>query len=145
MAFGDCERSGAESYQKTIHHPPVGQCHRVQRPPYLYRDEMEEVGGEVPVTYRPGRPPIGFACSRYPPAISSCVRTTRPPAWLAPLVLPPSLGARGGTGLRGGRFAGLLDMTVSFDGLVGCSRTTKASEIGISPGSGCTQALAYRL
>ena len=44
-----------------------------------------------------------------------------------------------------GWFAGLLGMTVSSDGPVGCSRMAKASEIGRSPGSGCTQALAYRL
>ena len=44
-----------------------------------------------------------------------------------------------------GGFAGLLDMAVSSDGPVGCSRTAKAAEIGRSPGSGCTQALAYRL
>ena len=42
-------------------------------------------------------------------------------------------------------FAGLLDMAVSSDCPVGCSRMAKASEIGRSPGSGCTQALAYRL
>ena len=36
-------------------------------------------------------------------------------------------------------------MTVSFDGPVGCSRMVKASDIGRSPGSGCTQALAYHL
>ena len=40
---------GAESCRKITRHPLVGQCHRVQRPPCLYRDEMEEVGGEVPV------------------------------------------------------------------------------------------------
>ena len=44
-----------------------------------------------------------------------------------------------------GWFYGLLDMTVSFDGMVGCSRIAKASKIERSPGSGCTQALAYRL
>ena len=32
-------------------------------------------------------------------------------------------------------------MTVSSDGLVGCLRTTKASEIGISPGSGVPKLL----
>ena len=87
------------------------------------------------MTYRPGRPPTGFACARYPPVIGSRVRTTRPPAWPAPPVLPPSLDTRGGTGLQG---EGLLDMIVSSDGPVGCSRTTKASEIGRSPGSRCT-------
>ena len=44
-----------------------------------------------------------------------------------------------------GGFTGLLDMAISLDGPVGCSRMTKASEIGRSPGSRCTQALAYRL
>ena len=34
-----------------------------------------------------------------------------------------------------GWFAGLLDMTVSSNGPVGCSRMAKASEIGRSPGS----------
>ena len=45
----------------------------------------------------------------------------------------------------GGWFARLLDMTVSSDGPVGCSRMAKDSKIGRSPGSGCTQALAYCL
>ena len=44
-----------------------------------------------------------------------------------------------------GGFAGLLDMAVSFEGPMECSRMAKASEIGRSSGSGCTQALAYRL
>ena len=62
---------------------------------------MEEVGGEVPLIYLPSRPPTGFVGARYPPTIGSRVRATQPPAWPAPLVLPPSLGARGGTGLQG--------------------------------------------
>ena len=36
-------------------------------------------------------------------------------------------------------------MTVSSDDPMGCSRMAKASKIGRSPGSGCAQALAYRL
>ena len=44
-----------------------------------------------------------------------------------------------------GGFTGLLDMAVSPNGPVGCSRMAKASEIGRSPRSRCTQALAYRL
>ena len=48
---------------------------------------------------RPGRLPTGFACARFLPATSSPVRTVWPSAWPAPLVLPPVLGARGGTGL----------------------------------------------
>ena len=97
---------GVESCQKITHHLPVGQCRRVQRPPFLCRDEIEEVGGEVPVISRPDWSPTGFTGAHYLPAIGSCVRTTRPSAWPAPLVLPPSLGTRGGTGLQGD---GLLD------------------------------------
>ena len=82
---------GAESCQKITRHSPVGQCRRVQRPPCLYRDEMEELGGEVPVISGLGRPPTRFAGARYPPAIGSRVRSTWPPDWPAPLVLPPSL------------------------------------------------------
>ena len=67
---------------------------------------MEEVVGEVPVISRPGRPPTGFAGARYPPNQSTCF-ATRLPAWPAPLILPPSLSAKGGTGLRG-------------EGLLGC-------------------------
>ena len=70
-------------------------------------DEMEEVGEEVPVIYRPSRPPTGFAGARYPLTIGLRVQATRPPAWPAPLILPPSLGARGGTNLQG-------------EGLLGC-------------------------
>ena len=86
---------GAESCRKITRHPSVGQCRRVQRPPCLYRDKMEEVGGEVPEISRPGRPPTGFAGAHYPPTIGSHVHATRSPAWPTPLVLPPSLGARG--------------------------------------------------
>ena len=92
---------GAENYRKITRHPSVGSCRWVQRPPCLYRDEIEEVRGEVSVISRPGRPPTGFADTRYPPTIGSRVRVTRPPAWLAPLILPLSLGARGGTSLQG--------------------------------------------
>ena len=36
-------------------------------------------------------------------------------------------------------------MVLNFDGLAGCSGTAKALQIGGMTGSGCTQALAYRL
>ena len=36
-------------------------------------------------------------------------------------------------------------MVLNFDGLVGCLGIAKALQIGGSPGSECTQALAYRL
>ena len=42
----------------------------------------------------------------------------------------------------GGWFAGLLDMTVSSDGPMGCSGMAKASKIGRSPGSGCVPKLS---
>ena len=63
--------------------------------------------GEVPVISRPGWPPTKVTGAHYPPAIGSHVHTTRPLAWPALLVLPPSLGARGGAGFQG-------------DGLLGC-------------------------
>ena len=40
---------------------------------------------------------------------------------------------------------GFLVMVLNFDDLAGCSRTTKVLQIGGMPGSGCIQALAYRL
>ena len=85
---------GAESCRKITRHPLVGQCRRVQRPLCLYQDEMEEVGGEVLVISRAGWPPTIFAGAHYHPAIGSRVCATRPSAWPAPLVLPPSLSAR---------------------------------------------------
>ena len=36
-------------------------------------------------------------------------------------------------------------MAVNSDGIVGCLGIAKSVEIGRSPRSGCTQALAYRL
>ena len=36
-------------------------------------------------------------------------------------------------------------MVLNFDGLVGCLGIAKALLVGGSSGSGCTQALAYRL
>ena len=36
-------------------------------------------------------------------------------------------------------------MVSNSDGLVGCLGIAKALQVGGSPGSGCTQALAYRL
>ena len=97
---------GVESCRKITCLPPVGQCRQVQWPLCLCLDEMEEVGEEVPMISRPGWPPTGFAGAHYPPTIGSRVHATWPSSWLAPLVLPPSLGARGGTSLLGD---GLLD------------------------------------
>ena len=59
------------------------------------------MGGEALAIARPGQLPTRFAGACFLPATGSPVRAVRPPAWPAPLVLPPVLGARGGTGLRG--------------------------------------------
>ena len=64
------------------------------------------MGREVPFISWPDWPPIRFAGAHYLLAIGSRVRATRPSAWPAPLVLPPSLRAKGGTSLQGD---GLLD------------------------------------
>ena len=45
----------------------------------------------------------------------------------------------------GARFAGLLVMVLNSDGPVKCLGIAKVLQIRGSPGSGCTQALAYRL
>ena len=42
------------------------------------------------------------------------------------------------------RFVGFLVMVLNFDGPTGCLGIAKALQIGGLPGSGCTQALAYR-
>ena len=67
---------------------------------------MEEMSGEVPSIARTSRPPTGFVGAHFPPATGSPIRVIRPSSRPAPLVLLPSLGARGGIGLRG---PGLLD------------------------------------
>ena len=54
------------------------------------------MGREVPAVARPGWPPTGFAGAHFPH-----VHAIRPSAGPAPLVLLPSLGARGGIGLQG--------------------------------------------
>ena len=45
----------------------------------------------------------------------------------------------------GAWFVGFLVMAVNSDGPMGCLGIAEASDIGRSPGSGCTQALAYCL
>ena len=55
----------------------------------------------VPASGRSSRPPSGFTGAHFPPVIGSSVRAIRPFVWPAPLVLLPSLGARGGIGLQG--------------------------------------------
>ena len=67
----------------------------------LCRDRKKEIGGEVPTSARPDRPPSGFADAHFPPPIGSHVRAIKPFSWPAPLVLLPSLGAIGGIGLQG--------------------------------------------
>ena len=104
--FGDGERRGSGELSEDNSSSAGRLMYRVQRPPCLCRDEMEEVGGEVPMISRPGWPPTGFAGAHYPLAFGSRVHATWPPAWPAPLVLPPSLGTRGGIGLQGDGFLG---------------------------------------
>ena len=93
--------AGAGNFRRIARHPLVGRCRSAQQPLCLCRDGKEEIGGQVPSIALPGRPPIGFASARFPHAISSPVCAIRPSAGPAPLVLLPSLGARGGTGLQG--------------------------------------------
>ena len=83
----------------------------------------------------------GFVSGHSPAANGPHVLVIRPSVGLAPLVSPSF---RRNWSSMGG-FAGLLEVAVSSDSPVGCSRTAKASEIERSPGSGFTQALMYRL
>ena len=92
---------GAGSCWWITHHRPVDRYRPAQQPPCLCRDGKEEMGEEVLAIAQPDRPPTGFTGARFLPATGSPVGAVRPPAWLAPLVLFPTLGARGGTGLRG--------------------------------------------
>ena len=99
--FRDGERAGAGSCRRITHHRSVDQYHLAQRPPCLCRDGKEEMNGEVLVIARPDRPPTGFADAHFLPATGLPIRAVQPPAWPAPLILLPILGARGGTGLQG--------------------------------------------
>ena len=92
---------GARSCRRITHHRPVDRYRPAQRPLCPCRDGKVEMGREALSIARPGRPPTGFTDARFLPATGSPVRAVRPPAWPAPLVLLPTLGARGGTSLRG--------------------------------------------
>ena len=59
------------------------------------------MGGDALAIDRLSRHLTGFAGVHFPVAIGSPVRVIWPPAWLAPLVLLPTLGVREGTDLRG--------------------------------------------
>ena len=91
---------GARNYQKIARHPPVDRCRPTQQPLCLFRDGMEEMGGLAPAIAQPGQPPTGFIGAHFPPATDSPVHAIRPSVRPAPLVLLPSLGARGGTSLQ---------------------------------------------
>ena len=97
---------GAGNCRRIARHPSVDRCRPAQRPLCLCRDGKKEMDGEVPAIAWPGRPPTRFTGAHFPPATDSPVRAIRPSVGPAPLVLLPSLSARGGTGLRG---LGLLD------------------------------------
>ena len=92
---------GAGNCQRTDRHPPVDRCRPAQRALCLCQDGKEGMGGEVPTVALPGRPPTEFVGAHFLPAIGSPVRAIRPSVGPDPLVLFPSLGARGGTGLQG--------------------------------------------
>ena len=92
---------GAGNCQRTVRHPSVDRCRPAQRALCLCQDGKEGMGGEVPAVARPSRPPTGFAGAHFLPATSSSVRAIWPSAGPVPLVLLPSLGARGGTGFQG--------------------------------------------
>ena len=93
--------AGARNCWRIARHPLVDRYRLAQRPLYLCRDGKEEMGGEVPAITQPGRTPTEFAGAHFPPATGSPVRAIRSSVWPAPLVLLPSLDARGGTGLQG--------------------------------------------
>ena len=93
--------SGEGSCPRITHHRPVDRYRSAQWPLFLCRDGEEEMGVEALKIARPGRSPTRFADAHFLPATGSSVSAVEPPAWLAPLVFLPSLGARGGTGLRG--------------------------------------------
>ena len=93
--------AGAGNCRRIAHHPSVDRYRPAQRLLCLCRDGKEEMGGEVLASARPGRPPTGFVGAHFLPATGSPICATRPSTWPAPLVLLPSLGARGGTDLQG--------------------------------------------
>ena len=91
----------AGSCRRITHHRSIDRYCPAERLLCLCRDGKEEVGGKALVIGRPGRPPTEFVDARFLPTTGLPVRAVRPLAWPAPLVLLPTLGARGGTGLRG--------------------------------------------
>ena len=93
--------AGVGNCRRIAHHRSVDRYHPAQRPLCLYREEKEEMDEEVLASAWPGRSLTGFAGTHFLPAISSPVRATLPSAWPTPLVLLPSLGARGGLIFRG--------------------------------------------
>ena len=92
---------GAGNCRKIARHPLVDRCRPARQPLCLCRDGIAEMGGQAPAIAHPGRPPTGLVGAHFPPATGSPVRAIRPSAEPIPLVLLPSLGARGGTGLQG--------------------------------------------
>ena len=102
------------------------------------------MGGEVPAIAQPDRPPIRFVGVHFPHVTGLLfVQFDHLPGLLL-LFASISWRQRRNWSL-GARFAGLLVMAVNSDGPTGCLGIAKASEIGRSPRSRCTQALAYRL
>ena len=88
--------TGVGNCRRIAHHPSVDQHRPAQRPLYLGRDGKEVTGGEVPAITRPSRLPTGFTGAYFPLTTGLPVLAIRPSAWPAPLILLPSLCARGG-------------------------------------------------
>ena len=67
----------------------------------LPEDSSSSAGRSISSGAGTSLPPTEFASAHFLPATGSPVHAIRPSAWPAPLVLLPSLDARGGTGLQG--------------------------------------------
>ena len=102
------------------------------------------MGEEALKIARPGWLPTGSADTHFVPVVGSPVRNSAT-CWACSSCLASSSWRQRRNGSLGAGFAGLLVMVLNSDSLVGCLGIAKALQVGGFPGSGCTQALAYRL
>ena len=93
--------AGAGSCRKITRLRSVDRYRPTQRPLCPCLDGKEEIGGETLAIARPSQLLTGFAGAHFLLAIGSPVLVVQPLSWPALLVLLPTLGARGGTRLRG--------------------------------------------
>ena len=137
--------TGEGNCWRIIHHLPAGRHHPAQQPLCPCQDGKEEMGeeGSCDCSARPASNWVRrrsfsscnwFACTRSSATCLACSSCLASSSW-----------RQRRNWSSGARFAGLLVMVLKSDGPVGCLGTTKASQIEGSPGSGCAQALAYRL